>query len=125
MARLRPLFDDPASWDPRAFLLEFLAAVGSSAVVPPDPMPPEVEAATRAGMAERPPWEAEIPFSALTKAGFPVLVVSGAHHAAFTAVCDVLERRLHAERAVIPGAGHSVQRSGEPFNRRLAAFIGA
>ena len=42
---------------------------------------------------------------------FPKLVVSGAHHPAFDAICDVLERELDAERAVLPGAGHAVQRA--------------
>jgi citrate synthase len=35
----------------------------------------------------------------------------------------VLERRLDADRAVLPGAGHSVQRLGEPFNDVLANFV--
>jgi len=35
----------------------------------------------------------------------------------------VLERRLGAERAVLPGAGHPVQRLGEPFNAVLAEFV--
>jgi pimeloyl-ACP methyl ester carboxylesterase len=51
--------------------------------------------------------------------------VSGAHDGAFEAVCDVLEARLQAERAVIPGAGHGVQRTGAPFNERLEAFLRA
>ncbi|MDX6470394.1 MAG: hypothetical protein QOF75_2197, partial [Gaiellaceae bacterium] len=42
---------------------------------------------------------------------------------AFDAVCDVLEERLGAERAVLPGAGHAVQRLGEPFNDVLADFV--
>ena len=33
----------------------------------------------------------------------------GAHHPAFDAICDVLERELPAERAVLPGFGHVVQ----------------
>jgi hypothetical protein len=35
----------------------------------------------------------------------------------------VLEERLGAERAVLPGAGHAVQLLGEPFNDVLADFI--
>jgi len=42
---------------------------------------------------------------------------------AFDAVCDVLEERLGAERAVITGVGHSVQRTGAPFNERLEALL--
>ena len=53
----------------------------------------------------------------------PSSVVSGAHSTVFDAVCDVLEKELAAERAVIPGAGHSVQRTGAPFNERLEAFL--
>jgi hypothetical protein len=40
-----------------------------------------------------------------------MLVISGAHHSAFDAVADVLEARLGAERAVLPGAGHSIPRA--------------
>ncbi len=76
-------------------------------------------------MVERPPWEAEIPLDALAAPPFPTLVVSGGHDPAFDAVCDVLERRLGAERAVIPGAGHSVQRTGAQFNEHLEAFLAA
>ena len=59
----------------------------------------------------------------LEPAPFRSLVVSGAHSAAFDAVCDVLERRLPAERAALPGAGHSVPRLGEPFNAALERFV--
>lgn len=74
-------------------------------------------------MAERPPWEAEIPLDGLRATSFPKLVVSGGHSAAFDAVCDVLERELPAERAIILGAGHSVPRVGEPFNAVLVDFL--
>ena len=71
---------------------------------------------------ERGPWEAEIPVAALRALPFPKLVVSGAHHAAFDAICDALERDLDAERVVLPGAGHAVQRA-PGFNEALAAFL--
>jgi hypothetical protein len=74
-------------------------------------------------MVERPPSEAVVPFDELVPTPFPKLVVSGGHSAAFDAVCDVLEERLGAERTVLPGAGHSVQRLGEPFNELLASFV--
>ena len=54
-------------------------------------------------MRERGPWEAEIPLADLAALGLPTLVVSGAHHPAFEAICDVLERELRAERVVDPG----------------------
>ena len=73
-------------------------------------------------MAERTPWEAEIPLGALAEAGFPVLVCSGGDHPAYDAVCDVLERRLGAERAVLPGAGHGVQ-FARGFNEAFVSFF--
>jgi pimeloyl-ACP methyl ester carboxylesterase len=118
VARLQPIF--AASEEPRAFLTAFLSAVGSS-YGPPDPLPPAVEASVRAHMVERPPWEASIPFERL--AGIPCLVVSGGHHPAFDAVCDILEQQLNASQVVIRGAGHSVPRTGPPFNAALATFI--
>ena len=71
---------------------------------------------------ERGPWEAEIPLDALAAAPFPVLVVSGGHHAGFDAVCDVLVDRLGAERLVLPGYGHTAQRN-PAFSERLADFV--
>jgi hypothetical protein len=73
-------------------------------------------------MVERSPQEARIPLAELARAPFPKLVVSGAHHPAFDAVCDVLERALGAGRAVLPGAGHSVQRA-PGFNDALCDFF--
>ncbi len=73
-------------------------------------------------MVERAPWEAEIPFAKLAEAPFPKLVLSGSHNEAFDAVCDVLEERLGAERAVLPGAGHSIPRA-PGFNARLEEFL--
>lgn len=107
--------------DPGEFLRGFLALVGSS--IPAGNFTPELLQGARTLMVERPPSEAVIPFEVLEAAAFPKLVVSGAHSAAFDAVCDVLEERLGAERAVLPGAGHSVQRLGEPFNELLTSFV--
>jgi pimeloyl-ACP methyl ester carboxylesterase len=109
------------SRDPGEFLAGFLGLVGSS--LPPGNFSPEMLQGARTLMVERPPSEAVIPFDELAATPFPKLVVSGAHSAAFDAVCDVLEERLGAERAVLPGAGHSVQRLGEPFNELLASFV--
>jgi pimeloyl-ACP methyl ester carboxylesterase len=107
--------------DPAEFLRWFLATVGSS--VPPGNFSPDLLQGARTLMVERYPWTAEPPLDELAATGFPKLVVSGAHSAAFDAVCDVLEQRLGATRAVLPGAGHSVPRLGDPFNELLAAFI--
>ncbi len=108
----------------REFFLRFASEVGATPNLP-DPLPPDMVAAAEATRAERSPVEASFPFAALRQAGFPKLVFSGAHSAAFDAVADVLETELAAERAVIPGAKHSVQRTGAPFNSRLRAFIAA
>jgi pimeloyl-ACP methyl ester carboxylesterase len=62
-------------------------------------------------MAERLPSEADIPLDELAATGFPKLVISGEHHPAFDAVCDVLEERLSARREVLPGAGHGIPRA--------------
>ena len=108
--------------EPRAYLEFFLPLVGSSLTLR-DPLPPGIEAGARAAIAERFPHEASIPLDALAAAPFPKLVVSGGHHPAFDAVCDVLEARLGSQRAVLPGAGHSIPRLGAPFNAVLEAFI--
>jgi pimeloyl-ACP methyl ester carboxylesterase len=107
--------------EPRAFLAGFLAAVGSSATLPAE-LSPDVEQSTRATMAERPPWEARVPLDVLSETAFPKLVISGAHDLAFDAVCDVLERRLGAERAMLPGAGHGIPRA-PGYRERIEAFL--
>jgi pimeloyl-ACP methyl ester carboxylesterase len=117
----RELYASAATSDPETFLRSFLAAVGSD-FDPPTPLPPELEQGARALAVERGPWEADVPLETFAGARFPKLVVSGAHHAAFDAICDVLERELPAERVVLPGYGHLVQRHPE-FNERLAAFV--
>jgi len=96
--------------NPREFAAGFLELVGSATQLP-ETLPPEAEQSIRATMAERLPLEAELPLDELAATSFPKLVVSGAHRPAFDAVCDVLERRLGAERAVLPGAGHSIPRA--------------
>jgi pimeloyl-ACP methyl ester carboxylesterase len=121
VARLERLYT--AGLEPEPFLRAFLETVGSE-WEPPTPLPPEVERGVRATQAERPPWEAELPLEQLAGAPFPKLVLSGAHHPAFDAVCDVLEERLGAERAVVPGAGHSLPRA-PGYTERVSAFLDA
>ena len=121
MARIADHWAHSPRDDPAAFLRGFLTLVGSSP--PPGEFTPELLQGARTLMVERPPSEAVIPFDQLARAPFPKLVVSGGHSAAFEALCDVLEERLGAERAVLPGAGHSVQRLGEPFNELLVRFV--
>jgi pimeloyl-ACP methyl ester carboxylesterase len=108
--------------DPAAFLERFFDLVGSRPI--PGRLKPELEQGARLLMRERYPWEAQIPLDELAAAEFPKLAVSGAHDGAFEAVCDVLADRIGAERAVITGQGHGVQRTGAPFNERLERFLG-
>jgi pimeloyl-ACP methyl ester carboxylesterase len=115
------LWASGATADPAAFLEAFLAEVGSEMELP-SPLPPELEQGARALVGERGAWEAEIPLDVLRAASFPTLVVSGAHHAALDAICDTLERELGAERLVLPGYGHAVQRH-PGFNDALADFV--
>ena len=107
--------------EPRAFAEGFLALVGSETRLPGQ-LSPGLEQSIRATMAERLPSEAEIPLDELAATPFPKLVISGAHHLVFDAVCDVLETRLGAERAVLPGAGHSLARA-PGYPERLLAFL--
>jgi pimeloyl-ACP methyl ester carboxylesterase len=117
----RALYASGATSDPETFLRRFLAAVGSQ-FDPPIPLPPDLAQGVQALTVERGPWDAEIPMETLAAAPFPKLVVSGAHHPAFDAICDVLERDLPAERIVLPGHGHVVQLH-PAFNDRLADFV--
>jgi pimeloyl-ACP methyl ester carboxylesterase len=119
---------DGAAWwaegpvdDPEAFLRGFLRTVGS-AYDPPSPLPPDLEQGARALAVERGPWEAEIPLQSLAAMALPTLVVSGAHHPAFEAICDALAERLRAERLVLPGYGHSAQRH-PGFDDAYAGFV--
>src|SRR5207302_8315849 len=106
---------------PREYAEFFLPLVGSAFPLPAE-LAPQLEQGLRAAMAERPPHEAEIPLEALAAAPFPKLVISGGHHPAFDAVCDVLEQRLHAERAMLPGAGHSIPRA-PGYLETLVSFV--
>jgi pimeloyl-ACP methyl ester carboxylesterase len=106
---------------PEAFMRGFLSYVGSD-FDPPSPLSPQLEQGARTLIVERGPWEAEIPLDQLAAARLPTLVVSGAHHPAFDAICDVLEERLHADRLVLPGHLHNPQLH-PAFNEALAAFV--
>jgi pimeloyl-ACP methyl ester carboxylesterase len=112
------------SWLARAAALPtgdidaFLELVGAPFRMP-EPAPDDLRQGAEAFFHERRPDEAEIPLGPLP---FPVLVVTGDHEPAFEAVADVLERELHAERIVLPGAGHAVQ-NVPGFNDTLEEFI--
>lgn len=109
-----------APTDDRTFLEDFLRAVGTRVDELPDalldawtPLVPALRHGDRA-------WEVDPPFDALV--GIPVLVVSGGHHAAFTAICDAVARTVGADHVVVVGEGHEVQRVGAAFNEALRTF---
>ncbi|MDP8910940.1 MAG: alpha/beta fold hydrolase [Actinomycetota bacterium] len=108
--------------EPERFLRRFAELVLGSAEWVPSPLPPALAQGARTLMVERGPWEAAVPLAELRRARFPKLVVSGGHHAAFDAVCHVLERRLDAEHAVLEGARHAAQRTAA-FNATLVDFV--
>jgi pimeloyl-ACP methyl ester carboxylesterase len=110
--RLEAVFED-GERTPEEFGVAFAEAMGFEPRAPS----PELRSVLESFMRERSPHEAEIP--ALD--GVPVLIVSGVWHPAFEAVCDELERRLGAERATFPGAGHGAQHA-PGFNERLVEF---
>jgi pimeloyl-ACP methyl ester carboxylesterase len=110
-----------APGEPREYLAYFLPLVGSSLKLS-DPLPAPLEAGARAAMVERSPHEAEIPLDELAVAAFPKLVVTGGHNPVFDAVADVLEQRLGAQRAVVPGAGHSIPRA-PGYGETLVRFL--
>jgi pimeloyl-ACP methyl ester carboxylesterase len=122
IARLKRLWNEGPD-EPRAFLAAFYAEVAGREVVLPDPLPPEQYQGAQILMIERGPWEAQPPLDELRDAPFPKLVVSGGWSAPFDAVCEALEERLDARRAVLPGMGHNPQLLGQPFNKVLRDFL--
>ena len=122
IARLKRLWSEGPR-EPRAFLAAFYAEVAGRRVDLPDPLPAEQYQGAQILMIERGPWEARPPLDELRAAAFPKLVVSGGWSGPFDAVCDVLEKQLDAERAVLSGMGHNPQLLGRPFNELLAAFV--
>jgi pimeloyl-ACP methyl ester carboxylesterase len=117
----RALFSDPGD-DLRAVLGRFFRIAGVHLPVP-DPLPEPLERGALALIGARPPTEAELPLTELARSALPCLVVSGGHHEGYEAVCDVIAKETNAERAVITGAHHLVPDTGDPFNRRLEAFL--
>lgn len=117
----RALFSDPGG-DLRALIGRFFRIAGVHLPVPV-PLPEPLERGTRALIGARPPTEAKLPLTELAGSALPCLVVSGGHHEGYDVVCDVIAKETNAERAVITGADHLVPDTGDPFNRRLEAFL--
>jgi pimeloyl-ACP methyl ester carboxylesterase len=120
--RLKVLWSDGPR-EPHAFLAAFYGTVAGRRVELPNPLPPHLQQGAEMLMLERGPWEAEPPLDELRAAPYPKLVISGGWSPAFDAVCDVLEERLDAERAVLPGMGHNPQLLGAAFNDVLREFV--
>jgi pimeloyl-ACP methyl ester carboxylesterase len=118
----RTLYSDPESIPPEVFLRLFREGTGSINETPEE-LPEWLARGAELLRFERPPWEAEIPLDRLAGARFPALVISGGHSPVFEQVCDVVAERLGAERALIPGRGHTIPSAGEPYNRRLERHL--
>lgn len=116
------LFRRGPEMDPRELLVFFRAGVGSAHHTP-DELQGDLLAGAKLLMRERPPWEVDPPLAELARAPFPKLVISGGHSEVFEAVCDAVAEGVGGQRAVIPGRGHSVPTTGEPYNERLHAFL--
>jgi pimeloyl-ACP methyl ester carboxylesterase len=110
VGRLREVYDAAAELTPEAFDGRFDRALGFEA------LGAEVDEVIRrrldAARRERPPWEAMPDLTPIAEAGFPSLVISGAWHPAFNAVCDVVQATIGARRLVLPG-GHGAQHRPE------------
>jgi pimeloyl-ACP methyl ester carboxylesterase len=105
--------------DDREFLGAFLRLVGTDVADLPPELVEELAAMVPALRRARQPWHAPPPVAHLADAPFPVVVVSGGHHPAFTAVCEALAAQLGAEHHVVTGAGHEVQLVAGTFNAIL------
>jgi pimeloyl-ACP methyl ester carboxylesterase len=104
-------------------LRDFLRLAGAPDV-PDGPLPAKLAHSIRRARHGRLPGEAQPPLHVLRDAAIPSLVASGGHSGAVERICDALASELHAERLVVAGAGHFVQRT-EAFARRLARHLAA
>jgi len=117
---MRPVFRSAST--PEAFLADFMRVLGWKV---PEPMRLSLQERKRieAMMKEPEPWDTDLPLEALAMLPCPKLVVSGDWHPAFAITADRLAQYLHAERLMIKGAEHAVQKIGKQFNDRLIALI--
>jgi pimeloyl-ACP methyl ester carboxylesterase len=110
IGRLREVYHGAAAMTPEEFDGSFDRALGFEA------SETEVDEVTRGRLdsarRERPPWEATPDLMLIAKADYPKLVISGAWHPAFDAVCDLVQQAIGARRVVLPG-GHGAQHRPE------------
>lgn len=116
------LFARAPDSDPRDLLRLFRTGVGSAHPTPAE-LGDELLAGARMLAVERPPWTGDPPLDALARAAFPKLVISGGHSEVFELVCDRLAERIGAQRSVIAGQGHTIPRTGAPYNERLERLL--
>ncbi len=121
-AEMRRFLDGPLD-DPREVFEAFFPLAGVPLSIP-DPVPEPLRRGVRALAGMRPPGDAALPLDALTRAGFPLLAVTGGHRPEYEIIADEIVRRTGARRAVVPGMGHLVPDVGQLFNTRLEAFLG-
>ena len=105
---------------PRRSCARSSQAVGSD-FDPPSPLPPELERGVRALIAERGPWEAEIPLDALAALDLPTLVVSG--RAPPRVRRDLRRARARARRRAPRDPGARPQPAARPGVHRRAARL--
>ena len=96
--------------DPEAFMRGFLRYVGRTSTRRRRSRRSSNRARERCSSSAA-PGRRSVPLDGLAAASLPMLVVSGAHHAAFDAICDVARAAARAERLVLPGYGHAPQRT--------------
>jgi pimeloyl-ACP methyl ester carboxylesterase len=110
--------DAIADPDPARRVQRFFAAAGLTSPVPA-PLPPPLQHLAAELQSMRQPWDVPLDLSALRDLDVPKTVVSGGHHDAYEILADRLAETISADRVVLPGAGHAVQDTGQPFNALL------
>ena len=120
-AAMKKHWDIADKSDKVGFLSGFSKALRSNAARP-SVLTPELDQAVNRLMTEA-PWSTLIPSAAIAAAPFPKLLISADWSEAFSAICDRLATQWRGLRRTFPGAGHAVQRLGEPFNIFLESFL--
>ena len=117
----RRLFAHADALEPREFLRLFRGGAGVTRETP-DQLDGALLDGVRLLMRERPSWEAQPNWSALDRADFPKLVLSGGHSDVFEAVCDRTAALIGAERATVSGRGHTIP-AADGYNAVLEEFL--
>jgi pimeloyl-ACP methyl ester carboxylesterase len=103
-------------------LRDFLRMAGAPDVPDDGPLPAKLAHSIRRAHHAQLPGEARPPLRVLRDAAIPSLVASGGHSGAIERICDALASELRAERLLVAGGGHFVQRT-EAFAERLAQHL--